>query len=70
MTQCERIKAYIEEHGSITAQEAMVELGVYRLAARISDLAEENYHTTRVMVKGKNRFGETVHFMRYSKCKL
>ena len=38
MTQCERIVEYIKQNGSITAREAMTDLGIMRLASRIADL--------------------------------
>lgn len=37
-TQCERVMAYMKEHGSITQFDAMIDLGVMRLASRISEL--------------------------------
>ena len=37
-TQCDRIKKYIEDFGSITTLEAFTELGVVRLGARISEM--------------------------------
>lgn len=37
-TQCQLILDYIEEFGSITPLEAMRDLGVYRLASRISEM--------------------------------
>ena len=66
MTQCERIMEYIKEFGSITTLEAFQDLGVTRLASRIHDLYDAGYEFKREMIKGKNRYGETVHFMRYS----
>ncbi|MBQ0124741.1 MAG: helix-turn-helix domain-containing protein [Clostridiales bacterium] len=33
-----QVLRFMEQHGSITALEAMREIGCYRLAARISDL--------------------------------
>lgn len=41
MTQCQMIKEYIEVHGLITAKNAMNDLGVMRLAARIQDLEHQ-----------------------------
>lgn len=35
ITQCEMIEDYINEYGSISALEALRDLGVYRLASRI-----------------------------------
>lgn len=40
MTQCELIARHLEEHGSITALEALDRYGAFRLAARIKDLKD------------------------------
>ena len=37
-TQCQLILDYINDYGSITPLEAMRDLGVYRLASRISEM--------------------------------
>ena len=66
MTQNEKILAYIDNFGSITTMEAFTELGITRLASRIHDLTEEGHEFDKEMVSGKNRFGEPVHYMRYS----
>lgn len=65
-TQVERIIQYIKDFGSITSAEAMTELGVYRLASRINDLKRRGYLIRKETAKAKNRYGETVHFARYS----
>ena len=56
----------MKDYGSITAAEAMSEFGCYRLAARISDLKNEGYEINRVMETGKNRYGDSVSYARYS----
>lgn len=66
MTQNEKIINYIKHFGSITTMEAFTDLGITRLASRIHDLTEEGFEFHRETVSGKNRFGETVHFVRYS----
>jgi hypothetical protein len=66
MTQCEKIVEYINEFGSISTMEAFSDLGITRLASRIHDLQSQGMAIEREIVKGKNRYGETVHFMRYS----
>lgn len=64
-TQNQRILDYIEENGWITQFEAMKELGVMRLASRISDLRKRGYKITSEMQAVKNRYGETCHIKRY-----
>ena len=66
MTQNQMIINYINEFGSISTMEAFMELGVTRLASRIHDLRCEGYEFEREIIRGRNRFGEPVHFMRYS----
>ncbi len=64
-TQCERILDYIEEFGSITQREALCDLGVARLASRISDLKKAGYNIESKMEAVKNRFGEKCYVKRY-----
>lgn len=65
-TQCERIIRYLQVYGTITSAEAMNELGVYRLASRISELKRDGYAISKKMVAKKNRWDETVHFAEYT----
>lgn len=66
MTQCERILRYIDEHGSITAKEAMADLGIMRLASRIADLKDEGWNVISWTEKSKNRYGEVTRYSRYT----
>lgn len=66
LTQNERVLVYIEENGSITQLEALNDLGVFRLASRISDLRKLGYPITSKMETVKNRFGENCKIKRYS----
>lgn len=66
MTQDERVLAYIREHGSITQIEALRELGVMRLASRVSDLRKQGYRITGKTVPVKNRWQEVCHVKQYS----
>lgn len=65
ITQCERIVRYMNEFGCITPLDALSDLGVMRLASRISDLRKAGVPIKKEMVSAKNRYGETVHFARY-----
>lgn len=65
-TQAERVLAYIDEFGSITQMQAMQDLGVMRLASRISDLKKLGYPIQSEVVAVKNRFGEDCYIKRYS----
>lgn len=64
-TQNGRILAFIETYGSITQLEALNELGVMRLASRISDLRRAGYPIKSKTEKVKNRFDEECHVKRY-----
>lgn len=66
MTQRERVIQYIKDFGSITAWEAMKELGVMQLAARLCELKEEGYVFDKKTEKGKNRYGDPCWWTRYS----
>ena len=65
-TQAERILDYIDEFGSITQYEALQDLGVMRLASRISDLKKLGFPIESEIQAVKNRFGETCYIKRYS----
>lgn len=65
-TQNQRVLDYIAENGSITQLEALRELGIMRLASRISDLKKEGYAIKGVTETVKNRFNEDCHIKRYS----
>lgn len=66
MTQCEKILRHMEDYGSITSLEAMNEYGIMRLASRISDIKHLGIPIQKEMVSGKNRYGESTSYARYS----
>lgn len=63
--QTERVIIYIEEFGSITQLEALRDLGIMRLASRVSDLKRAGYPITSEVETVKNRFGEKSYIKRY-----
>ena len=65
-TQAQRVLAYMEQYGSITQYEALRDLGVMRLASRISDLKKKGYPIKSEVVAVKNRFDEDCYIKRYS----
>lgn len=65
-TQNERILNYINEFGSITQLEALRDLGVMRLASRISDLRKQGYSIISKVEAVENRYGEKCRIKRYS----
>lgn len=64
--QAQRVLDYIREHGSITQLEALNELGVMRLASRISNLKKQGYTFDSKFVSVRNRYGETCRVKQYS----
>ena len=67
MTQHERILQYIDDFGSISPMEAFNDLGITKLATRISEMSREGHQFTKLMECTKNRYGDKVHYMRYRK---
>lgn len=66
MTQRDRVINYIEQFGEITPIEAFRDLGITKLATRISEMIKDGIEIEKEFVKSKNRFGETVYYMKYS----
>ena len=65
MTQEQRILDYLREFKSITPLEAMRDLGIMRLGARIFDLKGKGYPIIADKVAVKNRWGETTYVASY-----
>lgn len=65
-TQAQRVLEYINQFGSITQYDAFVDLGVMRLASRVSDLRRQGHNIVSVTESVKNRFGEKTTIKRYS----
>ena len=64
-TQNARLLEYLRAHAGITQFEAIAELGILRLASRVSELKKTGHHIYGEMVKVKNRYGEAVRVKRY-----
>ena len=65
-TQAERVLKYIEDFGSITQIQALNDLGVMRLASRISDLKKMGYPIKSETVAVRNRYQEDCYIKKYS----
>ena len=64
MTQNQRVIAYLEQFGSITQLEALRDLGIMRLASRISDLKKQGF--TKITTEAvNNRWEEKCYIKRY-----
>lgn len=66
MTQRELILKYIQEFGSITPMQAFADLGITKLATRISEMRKDGMKFKIETVKSKNRYGKAVSFAKYS----
>lgn len=62
----QRVLAYMSEHGSITGQQAINDLGMTELRSRISEIMRAGFPIRKEWQNSKNKFGETVSFVRYS----
>ena len=67
MNQRERIMKYIDDFGSISPMEAFTDLGITKLATRVSELIQGGEKICKEHVSGKNRYGEQTHYTRYSR---
>ena len=65
MTQTDRVLDYLKQFGSITALEALRDLGIMHLSSRITELRQRGYPVERDMIEVKNRFGEKTRVARY-----
>lgn len=66
VSQKKMVLDYVREFGSITPFDAFKDLGITRLSAIVFNLREEGHdmHTEREY--GKNRFGHSTRYARYS----
>lgn len=65
MTQEQRLLQYLKDHGSINPLQALQELGIFRLAARVNDLRNSGVAITSRSTKVTNRFGEECRVATY-----
>lgn len=66
MSQWELVLAYIKARGSITALDAVIDLGIIDLAGRIRDLRKKGFNILSTPERGVNRFGVKCDYARYS----
>lgn len=66
MTQRELILQYLNDFGSITPMQAFADLGITKLATRISEMRRDGFDIHVESVQMKNRYGKTVTFAKYS----
>jgi len=66
MTQEERVISYLSDNPSINSIQALSELGIFRLASRVSNLKKQGHNITSRMVSVSNRYGEKCHVSEYT----
>lgn len=64
-TQRQRVLDYMHQFGSITQRQADLDLGVSRLASRISEIKKMGIPVVSEFEAVKNRFDETCYIKRY-----
>jgi len=65
-TQSERILDHLKSGRQLTQFEALQDLGIMRLASRISDLKRDGHRIEKKMIEVFNRFGEGCHVASYT----
>ena len=65
-TQTEDLYDYLKENGSITQMKALRELGIMRLASRISDLRRQGVPISTEMITVKAKNGRKASVARYT----
>ena len=66
MTQREAILQYIKDFGSITPMQAFADLGITKLATRISEMRKDGMEFRIETVHIRNRYGKAVSYAKYS----
>lgn len=66
MTQADMVLDYMRQFGSITPLQALRDLGIMRLASRITDLRRKGHVIKRNMVEIVNRYGHKTRIAQYS----
>lgn len=66
LSQHDLIMDYLMQFGSITPFEAFTDLGITKLATRVSEMKRIGIRFKTEKVESKNRFGKTVKFAKYS----
>ncbi|MBQ1577043.1 MAG: hypothetical protein IIZ83_08795 [Oscillospiraceae bacterium] len=62
----QRVLQYMIDFGSITGHQAITDLGMTELRSRISEISRAGFAIKKEWQNSKNKFGETVSFVRYS----
>ena len=66
-TQAQQIRRYVRQNGSITPMEAFFELGVTKLATRISEMQKDGWDVKKGWMEYQQPSGKTVRVRQYSR---
>ena len=66
MTHKELLLNWFKDHRTITPMEALKELGIYRLGARVFDLRGDGHVIDTDLVEVRDRHGNVSHPARYT----
>ena len=66
LTQHEMILDYLDDNGTITPMEAFYQLGITKLATRISEMRKNGIEFDIRTVESKNRCGNAVRYAQYA----
>lgn len=64
-TQCDMIRDWLDQHGSITQYEALNQLGIMRLASRVSEMNKDARVIDSEWTTVKNRYEQDCEIKRY-----
>lgn len=67
MNQRDRIAKYLDDFGSISPMEAFADLGITKLATRVSEMIRNGAKISKKSESGVNRYGVKIHYTRYTK---
>lgn len=70
ITQSQEIIRYMQEKGSITAFDAVLDLSITQLSSRLVGLEKRGYEFNKQWVKLTNRYGRKIQIVRYSLKKM
>ena len=63
--QCQMLLDYLQQHGSVTGLQALIELGIMNYKGRIHDLRKLGYTIKTEYITRMNAHGEKKTFARY-----
>lgn len=66
MTQKQKVLRHLKTIGAITPIDALRDYSIMRLTSRVCELKDEGYNIKSELVSGKNKFGESVRYSKYT----